>query len=50
LALLKFVLLAVILVVSLYFIITSIQNFMQSQGELEEAQREVRETQQALKN
>jgi biopolymer transport protein ExbB/TolQ len=50
LALLKFVLLAVISVVSLYFIITSIQNFMQSQGELEAAQKEVREAQQALKN
>ena len=49
-ALLKFVLLAVISVVSLYFIITSIQNFMQSQGELEAAQKEVREAQQALKN
>jgi biopolymer transport protein ExbB/TolQ len=43
LAFIKFVLLAVISVVSLYFIITSIQNYMQSQ-------REVIEAQQALKN
>src|ERR671914_524661 len=50
LALIKFVLLAVISVVSLYFMITSIQNFMQSQGELGAAQKEVKEAQQALKN
>ena len=50
-------LLAVISVVSLYFAITSIQNFMQlqrdveeAQREVEEAQREVEEAQQALKN
>jgi biopolymer transport protein ExbB/TolQ len=50
LALIKFVLLAVISVVSLYFIITSIQNFIQLQSEVEEAQREVKAAQQALKN
>jgi biopolymer transport protein ExbB/TolQ len=57
LALIKFVLLAVISVVSLYFALTSIQNFMQlqreveeAQREVEEAQREVEEAQQALKN
>ena len=49
-ALIKFVLLAVISVVSLYFIITSIQNFIQLQREVEEAQREVKAAQQALKN
>lgn len=49
-ALIKFVLLAVISVVSLYFIITSIQNFIQLQSEVEEAQREVKAAQQALKN
>ena len=49
-ALIKFVLLAVISVVSLYFIVTSIQNFMQLQREVEAAQREVEEAQQALKN
>ncbi|HKI10425.1 MAG TPA: hypothetical protein VKA09_18710 [Nitrososphaeraceae archaeon] len=41
--LIKFVLLAIISVVSLYVIITSIQNFVQSQ-------REVKAAQQALKN
>jgi septal ring factor EnvC (AmiA/AmiB activator) len=50
LALIKFVLLAVISAVSLYFIITSIQNFIQLQSEVEEAQREVKAAQQALKN
>jgi hypothetical protein len=50
LALIKFVLLAVISVVSLYFIITSIQNFIQLQSEVEEAQREVKAARQALKN
>jgi biopolymer transport protein ExbB/TolQ len=50
LALIKFVLLAVISVVSLYFIITSIQNFIQLQSEVEEAQREVKAAQQTLKN
>jgi biopolymer transport protein ExbB/TolQ len=50
LALIKFVLLAVISVVSLYFIITSIQNFIQLQNEVENAQREVKAAQQALKN
>ena len=49
-ALIKFVLLAVISVVSLYFIIISIQNFIQLQSEVEEAQREVKAAQQALKN
>ena len=49
-ALIKFVLLAVISVVSLYFIITSIQNFMQLQREVEVAQREVEVAQQTLKN
>ncbi len=49
-ALIKFVLLTVISVVSLYFIITSIQNFIQLQNEVEEAQREVKAAQQALKN
>ena len=43
-------LLAVISVVSLYFAITSIQNFMQLQRDVEEAQRDVEEAQQALKN
>jgi cell division protein FtsB len=41
LALIKFVILAIILAVSLYFIIPSIQNFIQSQRELEAAQREL---------
>jgi uncharacterized membrane protein (DUF106 family) len=57
LALVKFVLLAVISAVSLYFIITSIQNFIQLQSEVENAQRElkavqreVKAAQQALKN
>jgi biopolymer transport protein ExbB/TolQ len=50
LALIKFVLLTVISVVSLYFIITSIQNFIQLQNEVEEAQREVKAAQQTLKN
>jgi septal ring factor EnvC (AmiA/AmiB activator) len=50
LTLIKFVLLAVISAVSLYFIITSIQNFIQLQSEVEEAQREVKAAQQALKN
>jgi biopolymer transport protein ExbB/TolQ len=50
LALIKFVLLAVISAVSLYFIITSIQNFIQLQSEVENAQREVKAAQQALKN
>ena len=49
-ALIKFVLLAVISAVSLYFIITSIQNFIQLQSEVEEAQREVKAAQQTLKN
>lgn len=49
-ALIKFVLLAVISAVSLYFIITSIQNFIQLQSEVENAQREVKAAQQALKN
>lgn len=49
-ALIKFVLLAVISAVSLYFIITSIQNFIQLQSEVENAQREVKVAQQALKN
>ena len=48
--LIKFVLLAVISAVSLYFIITSIQNFIQLQSEVENAQREVKAAQQALKN
>ena len=48
--LIKFVILAIILAVSLYFIIPSIQNFIQSQKELEAAQRDVKEAQQALKN
>ena len=48
-ALIKFVLLAVISTVSLYFIIT-IQNFVQLQSEVENAQREVKAAQQALKN
>jgi type II secretory pathway pseudopilin PulG len=50
LALIKFVLLAVISAVSLYFIITSIQNFIQLQSEVKEAQSEVKAAQQALKN
>jgi type II secretory pathway pseudopilin PulG len=50
LTLIKFVLLAVISAVSLYFIIISIQNFIQLQSEVEEAQREVEAAQQALKN
>src|SRR5918999_6241361 len=50
LVLIKFVLLAVISVVSLYFIITSIQNFIQLQSEVENAQSEVKAAQQALKN
>ena len=56
-ALIKFVLLAVISAVSLYFIITSIQNFIQlqrevenAQREVENAQREIKAAQQALKN
>ena len=49
-ALIKFVLLAVISAVSHYFIITSIQNFIQLQSEVENAQREVKAAQQALKN
>ena len=49
-ALIKFVLLAVISAVSLYFIITSIQNFIQLQSEVENAQREVKAAQQALRN
>ena len=49
-ALIKFVLLAVISAVSLYFIITSIQNFIQLQREVENAQREVKAAQQVLKN
>lgn len=49
-ALIKFILLAVISAVSLYFIITSIQNFIQLQSEVENAQREVKAAQQALKN
>lgn len=49
-ALIKFVLLAVISAVSLYFIITSIQNFIQLQREVENAQREIKAAQQALKN
>ncbi len=49
-ALIKFVLLTVFSVVSLYFIITSIQNFIQLQSEVEEAQREVKAAQQTLKN
>jgi biopolymer transport protein ExbB/TolQ len=50
LALIKFILLAVISAVSLYFIITSIQNFIQLQSEVENAQREAKAAQQALKN
>ena len=49
-ALIKFVLLAVISAVSLYFIITSIQNFIQLQREVKAAQREVKAAQQALRN
>ena len=49
-ALIKFVLLAIISAVSLYFIITSIQNFIQLQREVENAQREVKAAQQVLKN
>jgi uncharacterized membrane protein (DUF106 family) len=50
LALIKFVLLAVIFAVSLYFIITLIQNFIQLQSEVKAAQSEVKAAQQALKN
>lgn len=49
-ALIKFVLLAIISAVSLYFIITSIQNFIQLQREVENVQREVKAAQQVLKN
>jgi Skp family chaperone for outer membrane proteins len=49
LALIKFVLLAVISAVSLYFIITSIQNFIQLQSEVENAQREVKAAQREVK-
>ena len=48
-ALIKFVLLAVISTVSLYFIITSIQNFIQLQSEVENAQREVKAAQREVK-
>ena len=51
-ALIKFVLLAIISAVSLYFIITSIQNFIQLQRgvKVENVQREVKAAQQVLKN
>ena len=42
-------LLAVISVVSLYFIITSIQNFIQLQSEVENTQRELKAAQRELK-